>query len=187
MRKMLTLLTAAALIGMTAIASAQDSSSVLQMLPTKVQKAIEEVRASCREHGVLDRSIYDDSGLTRFTLTGAADAVMVNDGDICGGERIKAANCHTGGCDVTVYVRSGNTWRKALSGRGDTFLSLDYSRDPPAFKAAVLTLYGDSRDCPIRDANMRAYGPTAWKHGQCDVIAKWDGTRFILRLLDTVR
>lgn len=180
---------AAVMTLMTGIANAQTSSSILSSLPIKIQKDIEKTRASCREQGDSDigNRIYDDSGLVRFTLTGAADAVMVNDGELCGGECIKGANCHTGGHDVTVYVRSGNAWRKALSGRGDPFLSLDYSRNRPVFKVVVLSLYGDNRDCPIRDANVRAHGPTAWKHGPCDVIARWDGTRFIYRLLDTVR
>ena len=45
--------------------------------------------------------------------------MVVNDGEICGGERIKGANCHTGGCDLTVYARLENTWRKVLTGRRD--------------------------------------------------------------------
>ena len=64
----------------------------LRLLPNQVQKEIEETRASCREQGVRADAIYDDAGVTRFTLPGGTDAVMVNDGEVCGGERIKGAN-----------------------------------------------------------------------------------------------
>jgi hypothetical protein len=103
-----TLLAAAVLMGTTGIAHAQQQPpSVLRLLPTKVQKDIEETRASCREYmdKVGDKDTYEDAGLTHFTLPGGADGIMVNDGDVCWGEQIKGGNCHTGGCDVNVYVR----------------------------------------------------------------------------------
>jgi hypothetical protein len=158
-------------------------TSTLRSLSTRIQKDIEETRASCKEQGVREESIYDDVGLTPLTLSGGVKAVVVNDGENCGGERIKGANCHTGGCGVTVYARSGNAWRKALAGRGEPFIAADWSKDPPALRLMVVSLYGDAAECPIRAANVRAYGPTAWKHGQCDVIAKWDGTKFTYRML----
>lgn len=158
-------------------------TSTLRSLSTKIQKEIEETRASCREQGVRDESIYDDVGLTPLILSGGVKAVVVNDGQICGGETIKGANCSTGGCGVTVYVRSGNAWRNALAGRGDPFIVADWSKVPPALRLIVVSLYGDAPECPIRAANVRAYGTAAWKHGQCDVIARWDGTKFTYRLL----
>jgi len=68
------------------------ASPALGLLPNQVQKEIEETRASFREQGVRADAIYDDAGVTRFTLPGGTDAVMVNDGEVCGGERIKGAN-----------------------------------------------------------------------------------------------
>jgi hypothetical protein len=163
-------------------------SSILRSLPVKVQKDIEQTRTNCREQSDSKLEIYDDSGLTSFMLSGGTYAVMVNDGEVCGeGVCIKGANCHTGGHDVAIYARLGNAWRKVLSGRGDSFISLDPSKDPPTLKAVVVSLYGDSPDCPIRDANVRAYGPTAWKHGQCDVLARWSGNRFTYKLLENAR
>jgi hypothetical protein len=123
-------------------------------------------------------------GVTRFALPGSVEAVVVNNSEICDGERTKGGNCHTGGCDVTVYARrSGNAWRKVLEGRNNPFIVADWSRDPPAQRLIVVSLYGDAPECPAREANFRAHGSTAWKHGQCDVIARWDGTRFTYRML----
>jgi hypothetical protein len=42
-----------------------------------------------------------------------APAVMVDNLKLCGGECYKGANCHTGGYEMTIYVRSGRTWKKA--------------------------------------------------------------------------
>ena len=44
------------------------------------------------------------------------------------------------------------------------FLSLDLldlNRNPPAFRAMVLGIPGDSKDCPKRRMFIRTYGPTA--------------------------
>jgi hypothetical protein len=57
------------------------------------------------------------------------------------------------------------------------------TRCPPALRILVVSLYGDAPQCPVRAANLRAHGSTAWKHGQCDVVARWDGTRFVYRML----
>ena len=175
-------LAVAALVGAHALAGAEPVSA-LRLLPIQVQKEIEEARASCRELGVRADAIYDDAGVTRFTLHGGTDAVMVNDGEVCGGERIKGANCSTGGCAVAVYARVRGAWRNVLAGRNDPFVSADWTRDPPALRILVVSLYGDAPQCPVREANRRAHGSTAWKHGQCDVVARWDGTRFVYRML----
>ena len=45
--------------------------SALRLLPIQVQKEIEGARASCRELGVRADAIYDDAGVTRFTITAA--------------------------------------------------------------------------------------------------------------------
>ena len=72
--------------------------------------------------------------MTRFTLPGGTDAVMVNDGEVCGGERIKGANCSTGGCAVAGYARVRGAWRNVLAGRNDPFVSADWTREPPALR-----------------------------------------------------
>ena len=41
---------------------------------------------------------------------------MVNDGEVFGGERIKGANCSTGGCAVAVYARRSIVRRPARFG-----------------------------------------------------------------------
>jgi hypothetical protein len=175
-------LAVAALVSAHVLAGAEPVPA-LRLLPIQVQKEIEETRANCRELGVRADAIYDDAGVTRFTLPGGTDAVLVNDGEVCGGERIKGANCATGGCAVTVYARVRGAWRKVVAGRNDPFVSADWTRDPPALRILVVSLFGDAPECPVREANLRAHGSTAWKFGQCDVVARWDGTRFVYRML----
>ena len=62
-------LAVAALVGAHALAGAEPVSAI-RLLPIQVQKEIEEARASCRELGVRADAIYDDAGVTRFTLHG---------------------------------------------------------------------------------------------------------------------
>jgi hypothetical protein len=57
------------------------------------------------------------------------------------------------------------------------------SRSRRSCARLVVSLYGDAPECPVREANLRAHGSTAWKFGQCDVVARWDGTRFVYRML----
>ena len=122
------------------ISAAQTTpSTILRSLPVEVQRHVEEVRVSCREylsnidHGRAEIPSGDD-GLERFMLSGAL-AVMVSDLKLCG-ECYKGANCHTGGYEMAIYVRSGRTWKKAHEDgvrSGDIFLSLDWNRDRSAW------------------------------------------------------
>ena len=112
-----------------AAAPARAETSVLQSLPAEVQKDIEDVRAACREnldargadasqswisptaHAVASVSSGDD-GLILFTVSGA-QAVMVNDLELCGGQCLRGGggNCSNwGGYTVAIYVRA----RKSL-------------------------------------------------------------------------
>lgn len=168
-------------------AAQADEATILKSLPVDVQKDIGNTRTSCIEQGANLRAILqairDDSGLMKFTLSGDVDAVLVNDGELCGGERIKGANCHTGGCDVTIYARIRGAWRKVLDGRSGAFVSVDWRSRDSRLLTLVVNLAGDDPGCPVREANVRAYGGTAWKRGQCDVIARWDGGKFVYRML----
>ena len=68
---------------------------------------------------------------------------------------------------------------------GPEFLSLDLldlNRNPPAFRAMVLGIPGDSKDCPKRRMFIRTYGPTAWKR-PCDVVVRWNGSKFTYEAL----
>ena len=88
-------LAVAALVSAHALAGAEPVPA-LRLLPIQVQKEIEEARASCRELGVRADAIYDDAGVTRFTLHGGTDAVMVNDGEVCGGSASRAPTAARG-------------------------------------------------------------------------------------------
>jgi hypothetical protein len=173
---------------------AQSSSPILESLPAEVQKGIEAIRAACREHVGADASqslamgvsrvSSGDEGLTDFTLSGA-QAVMVSNLELCGGGCFKGANCsNRASYSITIYIRSRNTWREALSTEavGRVFLSTDGLKDdPPKFKAMVLSVFSGNKDCPTRDVVMREgkerYVFPAWKQS-CDAVVKWDGTKF---------
>jgi hypothetical protein len=160
--------------------AAQPSSSVLQSLPAEVQKEIEDVRAGCREVPTVSSG---DDGLILFTVSGA-QAVMVSDLELCGlSECDRRVICdNRGSYGVAIYVRSRNTWRKALSteATGRVFLSTDFN---DKFNALVLSIFSGNKDCPTRDIRLRyregkeTYVLPAWKQS-CDAIVKWNGTKF---------
>jgi hypothetical protein len=202
-----TLMIATALmIGAFSSAAAQPSPSVLQSLPAEVQKQIEDVRAACREYLVAqdkdpnqswmsstanNNKVHSvssgDDGLTRFTVSGA-QAVMVSDLELCGGQCLRGANSSNRGTySVTIYIRSKNAWRKALSTDvvGSVFLSTDWLNNNK-FTAMVLSVPAGNKDCPTRDLLVRegrdSYVLPAWKQS-CDAVVKWNGTKFIYRRL----
>jgi hypothetical protein len=166
--------------------AAQDDSPVLHSLPAEVQKNIEDTRAACRaylnDRGIADASDFllssGDVGLISFALSGA-QAVMVSNLKLCGGQCLDKVNCdNRGGSEIIIYVRAGSTWKTAYedSPIGDVFLSLDWSRDPPAFRAMVLNIQAASKECPkrYRDRLIRIRG-FKWP---CDVIVRWNGAKF---------
>ena len=166
---MKTLATVAAL-ALTSPAFAE--TSVLQTLPAGVQKVIKETRAGCPA----EKTTSGDEGLRAFTVSGA-DAVLVDELDLCGGECFKGSNCATGFTHkVTIYVRSGNVWKKAFS--VDATEPIFVSTEPYTgkFRALVLSVHaGWDLGCSVRNKN----DPTAWKREKCDFIIKWDGSRFV--------
>src|SRR4051794_25872449 len=100
---------------MTSDVYALDDLSILRSLPAKVQKSIEELRTSCKDHRSEAEVTSGDEGLIQFTL-GRKPAVMIDDIMICGG-CVKGVSCsnratHT----VEIYMLSGRkTWTKVLS------------------------------------------------------------------------
>jgi hypothetical protein len=183
----------------TAVATHAEDAPLLRSLPTEVQGEIEGVRARCPEYidsvkGIdsVEGSDYTpqvvtsgDGGLIQFTLSGA-QAVMVDDVELCGGASFKGVNySNRGSHSVVVYVRSRNSWRKILStDAGEkVFLSVD---DNSGFKALVMSVLGGNKGCPTRPVLVREGGKShvyqSWKH-YCDVVVRWDGTGFTYRPL----
>ncbi len=168
---------------------AKTASSILESLPAEVQKNIEEVRDRCREWWnergedpsqpiypalVAPRVSSGDDGLILFTVSGA-QAVMVSDQALCGGQCLKGATCTTvGSYDLSIYIRTGQSWRNALSTSVccDVFLSTDtvtYTK----FIALVLHVSGaDNKHCHV----------PFWKQ-YCDIVVKWDGKKFTYKPL----
>jgi hypothetical protein len=165
------------------------SSSVLQSLPTEVQKNIEQVRTACREHlnaigadpsqpispftPEVRRVSSGDDGLILFTVSGA-QAVMVSNLELCGGQCLKGAVCSTvGSYDINIYVRTGHAWRNAFSTKagGAVFLSTDKVTHTK-FNALVLSVSGADKNCPVQ----------YWKQF-CDMLVKWDGKKFTYKPL----
>jgi hypothetical protein len=188
MRKIVTAIAALAALAILP-AHSHTPSSVLETLPAKVQQDIEKTRAGCREYEkyydnaprLSDEFFSGDSGLQTFTLAGRL-AVMVDDLKLCGGNCYKGANCTTAGSHMAIYVQSGHSWKIAhadgVRGSG-VFLSLDESKDPPAFKAMVVGIPRDSNDCP---KHLRSSAGHAFKEA-CDVIVRWNGSRFTYEAL----
>ena len=191
MRKLL--LAGVALSILVAIpAIAEDS--VLRSLPAEVQKNIEKVRAACRREAMGDdadqssssssanrgRSVPSgDEGLEVFTVAGA-QAVMVSNLELCG-RCFKSANCsNPESYDLDICIRSGNTWKKALSTGAvrRVFLSTTELDDPPKFKALVLSVFSGNKDYPTHNVS----GYPAWKQS-CDAVVKWNGRKFTYKPL----
>jgi len=179
MKKLIAAICAAlALYAVAAPAVAQDST-ILRSLPTAVQKEIESTRSECRGLEGVTYGTSGDEGLIQFTVSGVP-AVFIDRLRLCGGQCLKGTNCATGYTHtVDIYVRSGNTWRKAFS-RDVTepvFVSTEltgWGEDPPKygkFRALVIKLHAweNDKDCPAITRD-----PTEWKKRTCDFVVKWD-------------
>src|SRR5262249_2716698 len=163
-----------------------EPSSVLQSLPTSVQKRIKEIRERClaieREnppYGTAD----DDDGLMTFTLSGA-QAVLVDELSFCGGECYHGVNCATGHMHlVEVYVRSGSVWRKVFSKQVTQPIFVSTENDPHTgkstrFRALVIKIGAEDKMCPAISSDS-----TEWKRRSCDFVVKWDGAKFTFKPL----
>ena len=100
---------------------------------------------------------------------------MVSDQALCGGQCLKGATCSTvGGYELKIYVRTGQSWRNALSTTVccDVFLSTD-KETHTKFNALVLSVSGaDNKHCHV----------PVWKQ-YCDMVVKWDGKKFTYKPL----
>jgi hypothetical protein len=159
-------------------AEAHSETSVLGSLPTDAQKKIEKVRVECR--GADLKTTSGDEGLSVFTLSGM-QAVLVDELNFCDGLQCNhGVNCATGYTHtVAIYVRSGNTWRKALSADATEPIFLSSEPYTEKFRALVLSVHGGDKGCPIRNRN----DPTAWKREKCDFVVKWDGAKLVWKPL----
>jgi hypothetical protein len=89
-------------------------------------------------------------------------------------------NCATGFThSVAIYVRSGKVWRKSFSvdATEPIFLSTEPYTDK--FRGLVLSVHGGDVGCPVKNKN----DPTAWKREKCDFVIKWDGAKFVSKIL----
>jgi hypothetical protein len=173
MDKLLKPLSVAALSAMIAPVAAE--TSILRSLPSTVQKEIQEVRESCPAD---EKNTSGDDGLQTFTVSGA-QAVLVDSLNFCGGQQtcFHGINCATGYThSVAIYIRRGNAWKKSFSvdATEPVFLSVESYVENPKFRALVLSIHAGDLGCPVRDKD----DPTAWKKEKCDLVVKWDGTKF---------
>jgi hypothetical protein len=144
------MIAAALMTGALSSVAAQPSSSVLQSLPAEIQKDIETVRAACREHladgNTEDQAwvIDDNDGLTTFTVSGRK-AVMVDQGELCGGKGGKGiTHTNRGSSWLHIYVRFGNAWRKALDTEAIGRIFLGTAPGTDEFKGLVLKVLLDA-------------------------------------------
>jgi len=157
--------------------------SLLRSLPSDVQKEIEGIRQSCRELGPATsdytppRVTEGDEGLITFTVSGA-QAVLIDELNFCGGggECIHGVNCATGFThNVAIYIRTGKSWKKSLSIFASEPVFLDVERGTGKFEVLVLNVFAGDWGCPVRT--------NAPPHDSCAAVVKWDGTRFVHKLL----
>src|SRR5262245_3810446 len=127
MRPMKKLLLVAAALAVASAAAAE--TTLLQSMPSKVRKEVEDVRASCKEAD-LDSVTEGGYGLVEFKLSGNW-AVLVDHSLLCGGCRA-GVNCSNRGTrGVAIYMRRGDKWVRVFSDEdaqvsitGDIFISL---------------------------------------------------------------
>jgi hypothetical protein len=156
-------------------ARAETPSPVLRTLPTDVQKNIERIRTTCREELGRDAPVTSgDEGLRTFTISGA-QAVLIDELNFCAdGQCIHGVNCATGFThSVAIYVRSGKSWKKALSTFASEPIFLSIENSTEKFRLMVLHVFAGEWGCPDRGKLRET----------CPVIVRWDGTKFIFNLL----
>jgi hypothetical protein len=119
-----TLLASVAALSMLSASSAQADPPKLpenfDELPKIVRDNVNETRDACREQYVGEEKepwkapSYPMKGIDAFYL-GGLPAVLVDNWKVCGGDvYIKGANCHTWGCDLVIYRKINNVWKKVL-------------------------------------------------------------------------
>jgi hypothetical protein len=177
-----TFLIAAALTSfMTGDVHAQDDLSILRSLPTKVQKSIEEMRTSCKDHQSEAEVASGDGGLIKFTL-GSKPAVLIDGIMICG-VCIKGVSCSNRGTrTVEIYMLSGRTWTKVLSEQnftGDIFVSVKPGQNTQELNALVGNLFVGNKDCPTREAPSSS--SQLMEARTC--VVRWQGNKFTYKPL----
>jgi hypothetical protein len=178
-----TFLIAAALTSfMTGDVYAQDDLSILRSLPAKVQKNIEELRTSCKDHQSEAEVTSGDDGLIQFTL-GSKPAVMIDNIMICGG-CMKGVSCTNRGTRfVEIYMLSGRkTWTKVLSEEnftGDIFVSVKPGQNTQELNALVGNLFVGNKDCPTREAPSTS----SQSREARTCVVRWQGNKFTYKPL----
>jgi hypothetical protein len=179
-----TIMVAAGLmIGAFSSVAAQPSSSLLQSLPTQVQRDIEETRTYCSSSGSSGLSVTEgDSGLIRFLL-GSREAVLVDPIILCGGCLHGYSCSNRGTRSVDVYARFGKVWSKVplldkdATITGDIFVS--FVPRSTKLNALVVSLYIGNKECPTRRAETTS--AQSWEARSC--VVRWNGTKFTFKPL----
>jgi hypothetical protein len=173
--------------GLSSGAAQEPASPVLQSLPAKAQKEIEETRASCRSIGNETMAVTSgDDGLIQFLL-GGTKAVLIDNILLCG-ECYKGYNCSNRGTrDVRVYALLGNAWRKVpfletADITGDIFVSYlpgKYRPEGQELNALVVNLFIGNKECPTRRAGSMS--AQSWEARTC--VVRWNGIKFTYKPL----
>lgn len=108
--------------------------------------------------------------------------MLVDQLNFCGHGQdcIHGVNCATGFThSVAIYVRTGKSWRKALSLYASEPVMLGLDNGTDEFKALVLNVFSGDLGCPVR-ANV----PLSVRSREtCLAVVKWNGTAFVHSLL----
>ncbi len=116
-------------------------------LPSDVRAHIEDIRDRCKE-GDPDNKLYSDmDGVRIIHLNGdAANDILVDDEELCGGRRAAGENCTNRGCDLTIWQQVGpRRWQKVFNDHlYQKFISVD---ENDWFAAIVASIYAGSKEC----------------------------------------
>ena len=170
----------------------------------EAQKQIEDVRAACREYLVAqDKDLNQswmsptangvasvpsgDDGLETFHSLGA-QAVMVSDLELCGGQCLRGANCSNRGSSRRHHLPAlRESLEEGPLDRRDRNRIFEHRLgEKNIFTALVLSVFGGNKDCPTRDIPLgegkESYVFPAWKQS-CAAVVKWNGTKFTYKPL----
>jgi len=146
-----------------AVAATTQDATVYSQLPPEARKAVNAIRASCKELG--DPEPDGDAGLQIIDLDGNGSHDFVVDVENVCANRISGGNCSNRGCDLKIWKQTGrNSWKKVFDEhQGKFWLSLDYEG---RFRLLAVTVIGGNAHCkaaPIEPSS----------HEYCDALVFW--------------
>lgn len=134
-------------------------------LPPEARETIAETRKICREV-YPEMQLYDGlEGISFVSVEGLGDVVMVDNEHICGNIRTAGVNCTNRGCDLAIWGKGKNGWKKLFEDHlYQKFISV---RDGDRLVAIVASIYAGSPQCKPKPGAEFTSGQS------CDVVIRY--------------